>query len=336
MVWNRFFKALDGTQELKKKKWKCYEEQCLQRLLVRHLLVRATMPLLLASLLPLHYLMRNHADHPCKLVLQPDHALTQSASMPRPRSPMPCVLSLRVRASALALSARQTAPRALELHTSYFNFEMTSVWAPKIRAPASARFLLIFKGTDGVLTKLGSGRMVGEWMMDPIKIPWFRHPGGGSRPNLTEESLSAAMGCFVQGHLVDRGFNAIGEHTGAGHNRNIVTPFGGESLGSEGPGMVIDVIASLRFSLIGQTIEGESANERSRAPAKEAEKEERANGRRLRESKLPIGTSDPTGRGSLESKREEMPTGDGSLFGYREEDREYEIDQMQDSSGVGR
>ncbi|KAL0917613.1 hypothetical protein M5K25_012687 [Dendrobium thyrsiflorum] len=57
--------------------------------------------------------------------------------------------------------------------------------------------------------------MVGEWMMDPIKIPWFRHPGsswslvylvrGGSRPNLTEGSLSAAMGCFVQGYLVDRG-----------------------------------------------------------------------------------------------------------------------------------
>ncbi|KAL0911846.1 hypothetical protein M5K25_017771 [Dendrobium thyrsiflorum] len=87
--------------------------------------------------------------------------------------------------------------------------------------------------------------MVGEWMMDPIKIPWFRHPGsswslvylvrGGSRPNLTEGSLSAAMGCFVQGYLVDRGFNAIGEHTGAGHNHNIVMPFGGKSPGSEGP-----------------------------------------------------------------------------------------------------
>ncbi|KAL0916290.1 hypothetical protein M5K25_013788 [Dendrobium thyrsiflorum] len=58
-------------------------------------------------------------------------------------------------------------------------------------------------------------RMVGEWMMDPIKIPWFRRPGsswslvylvrGGSRPNLTEGSLSAAMGCFVQGYLIDLG-----------------------------------------------------------------------------------------------------------------------------------
>ncbi|KAL0907721.1 hypothetical protein M5K25_022152 [Dendrobium thyrsiflorum] len=58
--------------------------------------------------------------------------------------------------------------------------------------------------------------MEGEWMMDPIKIPWFRRPGpswslvylvrGGSRPNLTEGSLSAAMGCFVQGYLVDLGF----------------------------------------------------------------------------------------------------------------------------------
>ncbi|KAL0917886.1 hypothetical protein M5K25_012987 [Dendrobium thyrsiflorum] len=63
--------------------------------------------------------------------------------------------------------------------------------------------------------------MVGEWMMDPIKIPWFRHPGsswslvylvrGGSRPNLTEGSLSAAMGCFVQGYLVDLGWFLVWE-----------------------------------------------------------------------------------------------------------------------------
>ncbi|KAL0907263.1 hypothetical protein M5K25_025821 [Dendrobium thyrsiflorum] len=60
-------------------------------------------------------------------------------------------------------------------------------------------------------TKELSQRMVGEWIMDTIKIPWFRHPGpswslvylviGGSQPNLTEGSLSAAMGCFVQGYL---------------------------------------------------------------------------------------------------------------------------------------
>ncbi|KAL0904471.1 hypothetical protein M5K25_026591 [Dendrobium thyrsiflorum] len=77
-------------------------------------------------------------------------------------------------------------------------------------------------------------RMVGEWMMDPIKIPWFRRPGpswslvylvrGGSRPNLTEGSLSAAMG-----------FDVIGEHTGADHNHNLVVPFGGELPGSEVP-----------------------------------------------------------------------------------------------------
>ncbi|KAL0916177.1 hypothetical protein M5K25_013668 [Dendrobium thyrsiflorum] len=38
---------------------------------------------------------------------------------------------------------------------------------------------------------------------------------------------------------MSQGFNAIGEHTGAGHNRNIVMPFGGESLGSEGPDIVL-------------------------------------------------------------------------------------------------
>ncbi|KAL0909144.1 hypothetical protein M5K25_023676 [Dendrobium thyrsiflorum] len=61
---------------------------------------------------------------------------------------------------------------------------------------------------------------------------------GGSRPNLTEGSLSAAMSCVVQGYLVDLWwiFNVIGEHTGASHNCNIVMSFSGESPGSEGPG----------------------------------------------------------------------------------------------------
>ncbi|KAL0922952.1 hypothetical protein M5K25_006986 [Dendrobium thyrsiflorum] len=77
--------------------------------------------------------------------------------------------------------------------------------------------------------------MVGGVMMGPIKIPWFRRPGpswslvylvrGGSRPNLTEGSLSAAMG-----------FDAIGEHTGDDHDRNIMVPFGGKPPGSEGLG----------------------------------------------------------------------------------------------------
>ncbi|KAL0915528.1 hypothetical protein M5K25_015954 [Dendrobium thyrsiflorum] len=31
-------------------------------------------------------------------------------------------------------------------------------------------------------------------------------------------------------------FNAVGEHTGSGHDRNLVAPFGGEPPGSEGPG----------------------------------------------------------------------------------------------------
>ncbi|KAL0917914.1 hypothetical protein M5K25_013022 [Dendrobium thyrsiflorum] len=44
------------------------------------------------------------------------------------------------------------------------------------------------------------------------------------------------MGCFVQGYLVDRGFDAIGEHTGDDHDRNIMVPFCGKPSGSEGPG----------------------------------------------------------------------------------------------------
>ncbi|KAL0908605.1 hypothetical protein M5K25_023107 [Dendrobium thyrsiflorum] len=88
-------------------------------------------------------------------------------------------------------------------------------------------------------------RMVGEWMMDPIKIPWFRHPGsswslvylvrGGSRPNLTEGSLSAAMGCFVQGYLVDLG-DAIWWRITWFRGPRVITvypavPFGGKTAG---------------------------------------------------------------------------------------------------------
>ncbi|KAL0924512.1 hypothetical protein M5K25_005345 [Dendrobium thyrsiflorum] len=62
--------------------------------------------------------------------------------------------------------------------------------------------------------------MVGGVMMDPIKIPWFRRPG---------PSWSLV-------YLVRGGFDAIGEHTGDDHNRNIMVPFGGKPSGSEGPG----------------------------------------------------------------------------------------------------
>ncbi|KAL0928507.1 hypothetical protein M5K25_000391 [Dendrobium thyrsiflorum] len=85
--------------------------------------------------------------------------------------------------------------------------------------------------------------MVGEWMMDPIKIPWFRHPGsswslvylvrGGSRPNLTEGSLSAAMGCVVQGYLIDLG-GAIWRQTTRFRGPRVITvypavPFSGKT-----------------------------------------------------------------------------------------------------------
>ncbi|KAL0913955.1 hypothetical protein M5K25_017450 [Dendrobium thyrsiflorum] len=83
-------------------------------------------------------------------------------------------------------------------------------------------------------------------MMSLIKISWFRSRGssgslvylvrGGSRPNLTEVSLSTTMGCVVQGYLVDLGFDVIREHTGSNHDRNLMVQFGGESLSSEGPG----------------------------------------------------------------------------------------------------
>ncbi|KAL0928729.1 hypothetical protein M5K25_000646 [Dendrobium thyrsiflorum] len=76
-------------------------------------------------------------------------------------------------------------------------------------------------------------------MMDPIKILWFRHlePScsliylvrGANRPNLTEKSLSAAMGCFIQG------FNVIGEHTGFDHDCNLIVSFDSKTIWSEEP-----------------------------------------------------------------------------------------------------
>ncbi|KAL0920093.1 hypothetical protein M5K25_009201 [Dendrobium thyrsiflorum] len=47
--------------------------------------------------------------------------------------------------------------------------------------------------------------------------------------------VGQSLVCSVIPSAQMKGFNAIGEHTGAGHNRNIVMPFGGESPGSEGP-----------------------------------------------------------------------------------------------------
>ncbi|KAL0907241.1 hypothetical protein M5K25_025798 [Dendrobium thyrsiflorum] len=86
--------------------------------------------------------------------------------------------------------------------------------------------------------------MVGDAMMSPIKIPWFHSLGplwslvylvrGGSRPNQTKGSLSAAMGCVVQGYLVNLG--VIGELTGSSHDRNLVVSFGYKPPGSESPG----------------------------------------------------------------------------------------------------
>ncbi|KAL0907512.1 hypothetical protein M5K25_021927 [Dendrobium thyrsiflorum] len=43
------------------------------------------------------------------------------------------------------------------------------------------------------------------------------------------------MGCFVQ-RFISQGFDAIREHTGDDHDRNIMVPFGGKPPGSEGPG----------------------------------------------------------------------------------------------------
>ncbi|KAL0923204.1 hypothetical protein M5K25_007249 [Dendrobium thyrsiflorum] len=80
--------------------------------------------------------------------------------------------------------------------------------------------------------------MVGEWMMNSIKIPWFRRPRtswslvylvrGGSRLNFTEGSLLAAIDCIVQGYLVDLGSKPPSSE-GLSYNRLPVMSFGGKT-----------------------------------------------------------------------------------------------------------
>ncbi|KAL0928838.1 hypothetical protein M5K25_000762 [Dendrobium thyrsiflorum] len=102
---------------------------------------------------------------------------------------------------------------------------------------------MIFKGTDGVLTEIWfRGKF---WKADGIVDKTLPRDfalilrglydlssadGGGmdDRPDQDPMVPSSRV-------IVVPGFNAIGEHTGAGHNHNIVMPFGGESPGSEGP-----------------------------------------------------------------------------------------------------
>ncbi|KAL0917303.1 hypothetical protein M5K25_012358 [Dendrobium thyrsiflorum] len=120
---------------------------------------------------------------------------------------------------------------------------------PQCDIHLSSRTILIWAARN--FTILHLKRMVGGMMMSPIMIPWFRRTGpswsqvylvkGGSRPNLTEGSLSAAMG-----------FDVIGKHTGAGHNRYIVVPFGGRITQFRGP-RVITVYPAVPFG--GKTAE---------------------------------------------------------------------------------
>ncbi|KAL0923915.1 hypothetical protein M5K25_004702 [Dendrobium thyrsiflorum] len=61
--------------------------------------------------------------------------------------------------------------------------------------------------------------MVGEWMMDLIKIPYYHRLG------------SSCTGLHSQ-----RRFSGIGEHTGSVHDCNLAVPFDDKPIGSEGPG----------------------------------------------------------------------------------------------------
>ncbi|KAL0918821.1 hypothetical protein M5K25_010861 [Dendrobium thyrsiflorum] len=151
----------------------------------------------------------------------PSQTASDSSSMHPPLSPA----LTKQRLTKILLNQRLVPPfppcNFVSWSTSVISPEQKP-WSIREQQPAEVRYLAAASlgSTTATQAKLNiPHRMVGEWMMDPIKIPWFRHPGpswslvylvrGGSRPNLTEGSLSAAMGCFVQGYLVDLGWDLM-------------------------------------------------------------------------------------------------------------------------------
>ncbi|KAL0903313.1 hypothetical protein M5K25_027682 [Dendrobium thyrsiflorum] len=61
-------------------------------------------------------------------------------------------------------------------------------------------------------------------------VPNFQTDGGGMEDGPDQDPMVLSSRA-----IMIPGFDAIGEHTGVGHNHNIVMPFGGELPCSEGP-----------------------------------------------------------------------------------------------------
>ncbi|KAL0910236.1 hypothetical protein M5K25_021196 [Dendrobium thyrsiflorum] len=96
--------------------------------------------------------------------------------------------------------------------------------------------------------------------------------GGGMDDGPDQDPMvPSSRAIVVLGLLSQRRFDAIGEHTGADHNRNIVMPFGGESPSSEGPGEVVEASFAKKIRTctqarrleVGSAVEGSSVVERS-------------------------------------------------------------------------
>ncbi|KAL0914305.1 hypothetical protein M5K25_014641 [Dendrobium thyrsiflorum] len=124
--------------------------------------------------------------------------------------------------------------------------------------------LIVEKGKHDDLINIKDGWVVGGMTMNPIKIQWFCRAGSswslvylvkeGSRPNLTEGSLSTTMGCVVQWYLIDLGWWS-GRTTGLEVVvRQNVEPSGG------GPAVVWqnsdDIIAPTSWNSISTNAEG--------------------------------------------------------------------------------
>ncbi|KAL0904732.1 hypothetical protein M5K25_026875 [Dendrobium thyrsiflorum] len=86
----------------------------------------------------------------------------------------------------------------------------------------------LFFHTSCILSDYGhSSKLKGEGESEEVYGQGNEVKIGGKMSNCI---LVKSRGCEEQG------FDAIGEHTGAGHDCNVVVPFGGKPPCSEGPG----------------------------------------------------------------------------------------------------
>ncbi|KAL0919070.1 hypothetical protein M5K25_011139 [Dendrobium thyrsiflorum] len=111
--------------------------------------------------------------------------------------------------------------------------DLSPLQSSRLCKPELREFQALFSSKERLRLPNAAPRMTSlapqdGWSFNGFK---FRADGGGMDDGPDQDPMVPSSRAIVA-----PGFNAIGEHTGAGHNHNIVIPFGGKSPGSEGPG----------------------------------------------------------------------------------------------------